>query len=148
MLLSIVGALAASVFIVIAIDLPRVAVLAATVALIVCALALALHHRRKLAELREMHVDQGFGQFRPINYGLRWPKRCTYCHQRVHSWKEAGAHQDPKVSSCAVLIERNEAELAATERAQAEAVPWTATVIPRGGGAGAVDTLEDEDEGR
>lgn len=141
----LLAVIAGAAFLVLAADVPRVALVAGFVALGVAWLIVFTWHRRKLAELRELHVDAGQGQFTPIRHGLRWPKRCTYCHHRVESWREAGVHQDPARSPCAAQRARLEAAELAAELAEADQPKWTAEVIP--GPAAGLDTMTDELEG-
>jgi hypothetical protein len=142
-MIQLIGVILAALFFVLTVAVPRIAIVIAFAAVLIAWLALLLWHRRKLAELRELHVDKGLGQWRPVAIGLRWPKRCVHCQLRVHNWAEAGAHQDPSRSACAAHLIAVEAREAADEQAAREAPQWTATVIPSGapGPSAGFDTM-------
>lgn len=136
--LPVLGTLAASAFLVMVIDIPRIALLAGFVALGIGALANVLYHRRKLAELRELHVPFK-GQWRKLHAHMPWPKVCRYCSAHVWDWRAAGVHTDPELSACAALASAREK---AAELPPEPAPQWTAAVIERAG----MDTLTDDNE--
>lgn len=140
-MIQVLGVILAAIVVVIIVDVPRIAVLGGTVALLACWLGLALWHRRKLAELRELHTAHE-GLYALVSKAQRWPKRCVRCHHRIWSHREGNDHADPELSPCAAMAEAQEARELAADRAAAEAPGWTAEVItPRGG----VDTLTDDE---
>ena len=109
------------------------------VALALGAVALALYHRRKLAELHGIEAEV-IGGWRRISRAMPWPKACRWCGATAHDWRSVRAHGDPQRSACA-------AHQASLERAEAAPEPapesWSVTV-GRGTGAGSVDTLADD----
>jgi hypothetical protein len=96
---------------------------------------LVLYHRRKVAELRELHSETT-GHWRRVNRLAAWPKECLSCGSPAYSWRAVGAHGDPGRSACAAHVTR-------LERAEAAPETWSATVS-HGAGAGSVDTLTDD----
>jgi hypothetical protein len=140
----LIGVIIAALFVVLIIDVPRIAVVAGLVALGIGWLAVLTWHRRQLAELRERE-GQLEGRWIPVNRAVRWPKRCGDCHHRVNNWAEALAHRDPDRSPCAALRAALEARADAEQLERAAAPEWTAEVIP--GPRGGIDTLTDDEEG-
>jgi hypothetical protein len=140
-MITLIGVIIGALFLVLVVDVPRIALVAGFVAVILGALAVVLYHRRKLAELRELHTEHE-GLYVLVSKAQRWPKRCVRCHHRIWSHREGSDHADPELSPCAAMAEAQEARELAADRAAAEAPGWTAEVIP--GPRGGVDTLTDE----
>lgn len=140
-MITVIGVIIGALFLVLVVDVPRIALVTGFVALVIGALAVITYHRRKLAELRELHTDHE-GLLALVNKAQRWPKRCVRCHHRVWSHREASDHANPALSPCAILAETQEAAELAADRAEAEAKPWTAEVLTTRGG---VDTLTDDE---
>lgn len=137
----LLGPLAAALFAVVVI---RSANWAATRVLWLCAallllgaLGLALWHRRKLAELRDLEIGT-MGGWRRVNQFTTWPRACRACGLVAHDWRSIRTHGDPESSACAAFRARKEAAETAPETA------WTADVVTSQDGAGAIDTLTEE----
>jgi hypothetical protein len=105
--------------------------------LLLGAAGLALWHRRKVAELRELHNDV-IGGWRRISTVTPWPKECRSCGQPAYSWAATRVHRDQQTSACAAHLARQEA-------AEDAPVSWSVTVGP-GSGEGSVDTLTEAPE--
>ena len=109
------------------------------VALVLGAVALALYHRRKLAELHNVEAEV-IGGWRRISRAMPWPKACRECGATAHDWRSIRAHGDPQRSACAAHLASMEAAGAAPEPAPEPVSAWV-VATGRGQGAGAVDTL-------
>ena len=69
---------------------------------LLAATGLVLWHRRRMAELREMH-NVVVGRYRRVGV-VAWPKMCRYCGATVHDWRACEAH-DGQWSACAAFTE-------------------------------------------
>lgn len=89
--------------------------------LAVGALGLYLWHRRALDHIRHLHLEHlSDGRWTQVSKFQVWPKRCIDCAFRVHTWREASAHDDAYTSPCAAMRERR-LELEAAQAAGIEA---------------------------
>lgn len=109
------------------------------IALLLGWVALALYHRRKLAELHDLEAGT-LGGWRRIHAHTNWPKACRFCGAVAHDWRSVRTHTDPDSSACAAYLGHLEAVERESETGADPARPVTVTVFG-GGGAGAVDTL-------
>lgn len=74
--------------------------------------ALHLHHRRRIAEIYELHAKVT-GRHRRLHPFLPWPKVCNDCGQEAHHLTQITAHNDAETSPCARLAaDRDRAALA------------------------------------
>lgn len=76
------------------------------------ALALVVWHRRRMAELQQLHLTV-VGRWANVSLHKTWPKYCLDCGQEVSSWRPAAAHDDAERSPCMVAkLARDAAEMA------------------------------------
>jgi hypothetical protein len=90
--------------------------------LVLVACGLALWHRQRMAELRELHNDV-LGNWRRLSPVRPWPKACLSCGATAYDWRSVRLHEDTDRSACAAFTARLEAAGGAPREP-----PWTAVV--------------------
>ena len=92
------------------------------------AAGLVLWHRRRVAELHELH-NVIVGRYRRTGFAA-WPKACQDCGAQVPDWRAVRAHDDAGTSACAAFTD-NLDRLARAPKEPVGTSPWAYDDAPK-----------------